>query len=1047
MVRSWLAALSIAPLLPAVLAAQAPTVGRVGPARVTADPGATLTAAFRVANPSAAPAVADVLLPRGWPSLSSGAGAPVARGGSAVRLVATVIPRSAAAGAYVLRYRLRSGSASAADSVVVAVQPRRAVSVAVEEAPRFAVAGAEYEVGFRVMNGGNGRAVLRVATSSSPGSGARADARTVELAAGESRLVRVEVATPARATALTHRVTLTASEGGVTASATARIELVSRSARAAPGTHALPVRVALRAGSGGDGRGGVPAEVYASGPLTPGGPRVDLLYRGRGAAAPELGEPEQRSLAVRGRLGEVRLGDQFWSLSPLTAPGRAGDGAGGRVNAGALWVEGFSARNRFVLGAPHTTAGAVGVGGPAASLAANYVSAGGGRALSLRGRAQPARGVQADAEYGAGGGARAAYAHLRAGAPHGWVDARMIDAGAGFPGEQRGRSLVQASGAARPLAWLAARAGYERERREDTLALALPGTELRSTTASAGVTLAGAVTLERRERSRAGESATSAWARRAGTWYASATLHARRIVFGGGGEIGRVEDERTGARSPWRRAWVRAGGTLAGQSFSAGFERAAGTSVETGTVQGRVAANVGATLQPAASTRVSLLAQVGSADWVEERDGLVDATVEQRLPGGHTLTLRVRAFPWAEPGRRTPRVYLDYAVPLRLPTTRDRSSGSVSGRVVDQETGRAVADVLVRVGDRAVATDARGRWAVAGLPPGGYTVEIDPVSAGVGRVVVRPDALKVQVAGGETHDVEVGVSRGAKVTGRLVVTDPENGSDGIGGVVVELRGGTELRRRMTDASGAFLVGDLQPGDWTLTVVPDGLPANHALERQATVVTLAPGGEARVTLRAVPRPRALRIVAGGDLVLGGEAARGGAPAPSISTSTSPSISTSTASPSAPATPRPTAVLPGLLSTPVHPATPALAHAVSVAPPPDAPAASAGAAASGRERREMRADARPWRERGASGFSDWPNDGYVVREGDESLTAIAWLVYRDGSLWPRLWLANRDVLPTPGRPRPGTELLVPPPGPLTAEERAAARAWRGAPAGGR
>ena len=87
------------------------------------------------------------------------------------------------------------------------------------------------------------------------------------------------------------------------------------------------------------------------------------------------------------------------------------------------------------------------------------------------------------------------------------------------------------------------------------------------------------------------------------------------------------------------------------------------------------------------------------------------------------------------------------------------------------------------------------------------------------------------------------------------------------------------------------------------------------------------------------------------------------------------------------------------------------------------------------------ARPWRERGESGFSDWVNDAYVVQPGDESLTAIAWLVYRDGSLWPKLWAANRDVLPTPDRIEPGMELVVPPFAPLTADERAAVRELRG------
>jgi nucleoid-associated protein YgaU len=52
-----------------------------------------------------------------------------------------------------------------------------------------------------------------------------------------------------------------------------------------------------------------------------------------------------------------------------------------------------------------------------------------------------------------------------------------------------------------------------------------------------------------------------------------------------------------------------------------------------------------------------------------------------------------------------------------------------------------------------------------------------------------------------------------------------------------------------------------------------------------------------------------------------------------------------------------------------------------------------------------------------------------------------VYVRGDLWPRLWLANRDRVPDPRHPVPGTELKVPAPGPLTPAERAVLRAAAG------
>jgi nucleoid-associated protein YgaU len=164
-----------------------------------------------------------------------------------------------------------------------------------------------------------------------------------------------------------------------------------------------------------------------------------------------------------------------------------------------------------------------------------------------------------------------------------------------------------------------------------------------------------------------------------------------------------------------------------------------------------------------------------------------------------------------------------------------------------------------------------------------------------------------------------------------------------------------------------------------------------------------------------------MVSGGDLVLGGAPVRGAAP-PAVHPAPAVAGILAPAQPPA-AAPKPAPVA----------ATPA------PAPPMPAPSPRAAGAVPA-ERPELAAAARPWRDRGESGFSDWANDTYVVQEGDESLTAIAWLVYRDGSLWPKIWLANRAVLPTPDRLQPGVELLIPPLAPLAADERAAARAWQ-------
>jgi nucleoid-associated protein YgaU len=72
----------------------------------------------------------------------------------------------------------------------------------------------------------------------------------------------------------------------------------------------------------------------------------------------------------------------------------------------------------------------------------------------------------------------------------------------------------------------------------------------------------------------------------------------------------------------------------------------------------------------------------------------------------------------------------------------------------------------------------------------------------------------------------------------------------------------------------------------------------------------------------------------------------------------------------------------------------------------------------------------------------HERYEVQEGDAGLFAIALFVYNDGALWPKLWLANVDLLPDPDDLAPGMVLRIPAKAPLTAAERAAVAARAGA-----
>lgn len=66
-------------------------------------------------------------------------------------------------------------------------------------------------------------------------------------------------------------------------------------------------------------------------------------------------------------------------------------------------------------------------------------------------------------------------------------------------------------------------------------------------------------------------------------------------------------------------------------------------------------------------------------------------------------------------------------------------------------------------------------------------------------------------------------------------------------------------------------------------------------------------------------------------------------------------------------------------------------------------------------------------------------HTLKSSDSGLMALARSYYGNGFLWPKIWVANRDVLPNPDRLEQGIDLVIPQKAPLTNEEQRALRAY--------
>jgi hypothetical protein len=171
---------------------------------------------------------------------------------------------------------------------------------------------------------------------------------------------------------------------------------------------------------------------------------------------------------------------------------------------------------------------------------------------------------------------------------------------------------------------------------------------------------------------------------------------------------------------------------------------------------------------------------------------------------------------------------LDLTTPPGLP---------ISGRVVDEQGAPVPAARLFLEGedpeDRWLAVGAEdGSFRLTGIPEGDYRLSV--LAAGFAQPEPRP----VRIAGAPLHGLTLRVGRGGSITGSLIGLAPRD----LNGLVIRARAARSQRLGLADPDGRYLISDVPPGHWEVTV-------QTGTGRQALgSVDVVPGKETVLDLR-------------------------------------------------------------------------------------------------------------------------------------------------------------------------------------------------------
>ena len=866
-------------------------VSVAGEAQIDATPGSVVTAVFRIHNrrPEQRSVTLRAHLPSDWTLVTSLGAVSLPPNESIVRLVSVAVPKKAAVATHSIRVTAEAPSSRPIEQQVdVQVAPVRELAIQPLDGPSTVPAGEDYTARFALVSKSNVPLRVRLDAESSRQLPMQTASQSTRLAPWDTTPITVTVQTEPVSRAFRHRLTLRArtEDGDHSAEGQSTVEIVP--VDGARGSDEDMYPVAVRMQTVGDAAGvGQQVEVQGSGPLTTDGAHaVDLFVRTPSSSGLSgFGRRDRYQLTYESDDLQVQAGDHVYQQTPLTETGRLGLGVGAAYQGEGWTVGGHALRARYG-GTARQAAAFVGLQAHSRfGMRGTVIQNGGlydGTFVSLQGRVEPWSDATLTVEGGAGQGHEGTGTSYRAAldGEHAWGSYHIehLRADAAVPTSTQDVERTSAHGVVRVSESFVLDGSYRRLER--------------------GLSAHSFFSYE--------SSYGKMGVRPSGQW---GVVQWTGGLYGVYDQTGDRTTQTLNARANARVGWVgvRSAVEMGRRSFgikdgayraysgqlslrtdpvrvSGGADYEIAPTRARTTPAPRLSINTSAQVDLAKRTELSLRAH-WSASETPSFDGYrtVSIRLDHHFRFGHRLSVEARSNRFADtpfsiaPWTEVPSYRVSYTVPVGLPVVQERSTGVVTGRVVDAETGAGIADALIRLGDTEQYTDENGRFT---LSRSAQYLRLDRASIGLDRVPMMPMPLKID-RDQTSSPIVVPVTNSASLTARIVLYDHPTlraaltgedpiAVDSLDRVVVEVEDDQGRRRRLTSADGTARFDDLRPGTWTLRLVDPSLPDDHVLAQETHTIKLTPGATDSVTVKVVPRPQNDPTASQSGKTLGGKA---------------------------------------------------------------------------------------------------------------------------------------------------------------------------------
>ncbi|MBN1697942.1 MAG: hypothetical protein JW881_10550 [Spirochaetales bacterium] len=216
-----------------------------------------------------------------------------------------------------------------------------------------------------------------------------------------------------------------------------------------------------------------------------------------------------------------------------------------------------------------------------------------------------------------------------------------------------------------------------------------------------------------------------------------------------------------------------------------------------------------------------------------------------------------------------------YSIPFEIPVGRKKDAGRVKGIFIDSRTGKPLKDIIVRLGKKAVITDASGTFSFAPLSEGTYYLDCNLLRLGTNLIPTEQVPIEAIVEKGKDTSLTIYITEGGSISGRVLLygfkqkglkeTDEASASPeyteagGMQHAILQLSDGNLVKRRVTDREGNFSFEEIIPGRWTLHLIIPRLPDYYYIEEQSFTFDFVPGRKQEIVFRVLPQKRTVRLI--------------------------------------------------------------------------------------------------------------------------------------------------------------------------------------------